>query len=172
MLDAVLRVVVSVVLAFACAAKVLDLASFRAQLTTRMGDPATEQGRTILHERTPLTYADKIVKPLLIGQGQNDPRVNVAESEQIVKAMQSKNIPVTYVLFPDEGHGFRRPENNTAFNAVTEDFLANKCLGGRFQPIGSDLRARGRRSGPGSGRSARGEKVNPAERVCGAAPAA
>ena len=114
-------------------------ASFRAQLTTRMGDPATEQGRTILHERSPLTYADKIVKPLLIGQGQNDPRVNVAESEQIVKAMQAKNIPVTYVLFPDEGHGFRRPENNTAFNAVTEDFLANKCLGGRFQPIGSDF---------------------------------
>ena len=53
--------------------------------------------------------------------------------------MQAKNIPVTYVLFPDEGHGFRRPENNTAFNAVTEDFLANKCLGGRFQPIGSDF---------------------------------
>jgi dipeptidyl aminopeptidase/acylaminoacyl peptidase len=114
-------------------------ASFRAQLTTRMGDPATEQGKTILHERSPLTYADKIVKPLLIGQGQNDPRVNVAESEQIVKAMQSKNIPVTYVLFPDEGHGFRRPENNTAFNAVTEDFLASKCLGGRFQPIGNDF---------------------------------
>jgi len=43
------------------------------------------------------------------------------------------------VLFPDEGHGFRRPENNTAFNAVTEDFLANKCLGGRFQPIGNDF---------------------------------
>ena len=53
--------------------------------------------------------------------------------------MQSKNIPVTYVLFPDEGHGFRRPENNTAFNAVTEDFLASKCLGGRFQPIGNDF---------------------------------
>jgi dipeptidyl aminopeptidase/acylaminoacyl peptidase len=104
-----------------------------------MGDPATEQGRTILHERSPLTYADKIVKPLLIGQGQNDPRVNVAESEQIVKAMQAKSIPVTYVLFPDEGHGFRRPENNTAFNAVTEDFLANKCLGGRVEPIGNDF---------------------------------
>jgi dipeptidyl aminopeptidase/acylaminoacyl peptidase len=114
-------------------------ASFRAQFTTRMGDPATEEGRAMLHERSPLTYADKIVKPLLIGQGQNDPRVNVAESEQIVKAMQAKNIPVTYVLYPDEGHGFRRPENNTAFNAVTEDFLANKCLGGRFEPIGDDF---------------------------------
>jgi dipeptidyl aminopeptidase/acylaminoacyl peptidase len=113
--------------------------SFRAQLITRMGDPDTEDGRKLLKERSPLTYADQIKKPLLIGQGKNDPRVNVAESEQIVKAMQAKNIPVTYVLYPDEGHGFRRPENNTAFNAVTEDFLASKCLGGRAEPIGSDF---------------------------------
>jgi len=114
-------------------------ASFRAQLTSRMGNPETEEGRKILKERSPLSYADQIRKPLLIGQGKNDPRVNVAESEQIVKAMQAKNIPVTYVLYPDEGHGFRRPENNTSFNAVTEDFLANKCLGGRFEPIGNDF---------------------------------
>jgi dipeptidyl aminopeptidase/acylaminoacyl peptidase len=114
-------------------------ASFRAQLITRMGDPATDEGRKILHERSPLTYADKISKPLLIGQGQNDPRVNVKESEQIVQAMQAKSIPVTYVLYPDEGHGFRRPENSMSFNAVTEDFLASKCLGGRFQPIGDDF---------------------------------
>ena len=53
--------------------------------------------------------------------------------------MKAKNIPVTYVLFPDEGHGFARPENNKAFNAITENFLA-KCLGGRAQPIGEDLK--------------------------------
>jgi dipeptidyl aminopeptidase/acylaminoacyl peptidase len=114
-------------------------ASFRAQFTSRMGNPDTTDGRKMLAERSPLTYADKISKPLLIGQGKNDPRVNVNESEQIVKAMQAKNIPVTYVLYPDEGHGFRRPENNTSFNAVAEDFLANKCLGGRVEPIGSDF---------------------------------
>ena len=114
-------------------------ASFRAQFTTRMGNPDTDEGRALLKERSPLTYADQIKKPLLIGQGKNDPRVNVNESEQIVKAMQAKNIPVTYVLFPDEGHGFRRPENNTAFNAVAEDFLSSKCLGGRVEPIGSDF---------------------------------
>ena len=114
-------------------------ASFRAQFTTRMGNPDTEEGRKLLTERSPLTYADQIKKPLLIGQGKNDPRVNVNESEQIVKAMQAKKIPVTYVLFPDEGHGFRRPENNTAFNAVAEDFLSNKCLGGRAEPIGGDF---------------------------------
>ena len=114
-------------------------ASFRAQFTTRMGNPDTEEGRKLLIERSPLTYADRIKKPLLIGQGKNDPRVNVNESEQIVKAMQAKDIPVTYVLYPDEGHGFRRPENNTSFNAVAEEFLSDKCLGGRVEPIGSDF---------------------------------
>ncbi len=110
-------------------------ASFFEQLTKRMGDPRTEEGKAWLTERSPLTHADKIVKPLLIGQGANDPRVKQDESDQIVNAMTAKNIPVTYVLFPDEGHGFARPENNKAFNAVAEGFLS-QCLGGRAEPIG------------------------------------
>ena len=65
----------------------------------------------------------------------NDPRVKQAEADQIVKAMNAKKIPVTYVLFHDEGHGFMRPENRFAFYAVTEGFLA-KNLGGRYEPIG------------------------------------
>jgi dipeptidyl aminopeptidase/acylaminoacyl peptidase len=114
-------------------------ASFYEQLARRMGDPRTEEGRKWLTERSPLTHADKISKPLLIGQGANDPRVKQDESDQIVKAMTAKKIPVTYVLFPDEGHGFARPENSKAFNAVAEGFLA-QCLGGRAEPIGDDLR--------------------------------
>jgi dipeptidyl aminopeptidase/acylaminoacyl peptidase len=102
---------------------------------TRVGDNRTEEGRKFLESRSPLTRVDKISKPLLIGQGANDPRVKQAESDQIVKAMQAKNIPVTYTLFPDEGHGFARPENNIAFMAVTEAFLA-KHVGGRAEPIG------------------------------------
>jgi dipeptidyl aminopeptidase/acylaminoacyl peptidase len=102
---------------------------------TRVGDNRTEEGRKFLESRSPLTRVDKISKPLLIGQGANDPRVKQAESDQIVKAMQAKNIPVTYVLFPDEGHGFARPENNIAFMAITEAFLA-KHVGGRAEPIG------------------------------------
>lgn len=113
-------------------------ASFYKQLTQRMGDPPTEAGKQWLTERSPLSPVDKISKPRLIGQGANDPRVKQAESGQIVNAMKAKNIPVTYLLFPDEGHGFRRPENSTAFNAVTEGFL-DQCLGGRVQPIGNDL---------------------------------
>jgi hypothetical protein len=74
----------------------------------------------------------------LIGQGANDPRVKQSEADQIVKAMQEKKIAVTYVLFPDEGHGFARPANRMAFNAVSEAFLAEH-LGGRFEPIGNDF---------------------------------
>jgi dipeptidyl aminopeptidase/acylaminoacyl peptidase len=112
----------------------------KAQFYKRMGDPTTEEGRKLLHDRSPLFKADAIRRPLLIGQGANDPRVNQAESDQIVKAMAAKNIPVTYVLFPDEGHGFARPENSIAFNAVAEQFLG-KCLSGRVEPIGGALKA-------------------------------
>lgn len=106
--------------------------------TTRVGDFRTEEGRKLLEERSPLNYVDRIKKPLLIGQGKNDPRVNEAEADQIVAAMQAKHIPVTYVLFPDEGHGFHRPENNMSFNAVAEVFLAQN-LGGRYEPISEDV---------------------------------
>ncbi len=104
----------------------------------RVGDVETEEGRALLAERSPLTHADKIVRPLLIGQGVNDPRVKQAESDQIVEAMKGRNIPVTYVLYPDEGHGFARPENRKSFNAVAEAFLA-ETLGGRVEPVGGDF---------------------------------
>ncbi len=104
----------------------------------RVGDHTTDEGRKFLEARSPLTRVDRITKPLLIGQGANDPRVKQAEADQIVSAMQQRQIPVTYVLFPDEGHGFQQPENNTAFNAVAEGFLS-KHLGGRFEPAGDSI---------------------------------
>ncbi|MEL6686427.1 MAG: S9 family peptidase [Pseudomonadota bacterium] len=112
--------------------------SFRRVLEKRVGDPNTEEGRAILEAASPLNSVDNITKPLLIGQGANDPRVKQAESDQIVDAMQAKGIPVTYALFPDEGHGFARPENRLAFYGVAEGFLST-CLGGRAEPIGDDL---------------------------------
>jgi dipeptidyl aminopeptidase/acylaminoacyl peptidase len=112
----------------------------RIQLYKRVGDPTTPDGAALLKACSPLTRADSIVRPLLIGQGANDPRVKQAESDQIVAALQSKSIPVTYVLFPDEGHGFARPENNIAFFAVAEHFLA-ACLDGRTEPFGDTLKA-------------------------------
>lgn len=113
--------------------------SFKQQFYQRMGNPTTDDGRALLQAASPLTHVDKIKKPLLIGQGANDPRVKQAESDQIVSAMKAKGIPVTYVLFPDEGHGFARPTNNIAFNAVTENFL-QPCLGGRAEPIGDTIK--------------------------------
>jgi dipeptidyl aminopeptidase/acylaminoacyl peptidase len=104
-------------------------------LARGVGDPRTPEGEALLRERSPLHAAGDIKKPLLIGQGANDPRVKRAESDQIVEAMRASGLPVTYVLFPDEGHGFARPENNLAFNAVAEGFLAS-CLEGRQEPIG------------------------------------
>jgi dipeptidyl aminopeptidase/acylaminoacyl peptidase len=106
----------------------------------RIGDPTTEQGRQLLHDRSPLFKVEAIKRPLLIGQGTNDPRVNQAESGQIVNAMAKKGIPVTYILFPDEGHGFVRPENRIAFFAAAEQFLA-AFLGGRAEPIDGAIKA-------------------------------
>jgi dipeptidyl aminopeptidase/acylaminoacyl peptidase len=113
-------------------------APFMPVMKRKVGDVETEAGREALLKRSPLQLVDKIKKPLLIAQGANDPRVKKLEADQIVAAMKSKNIPVTYVLYPDEGHGFRRPENNKSFNAVQEAFLAAQ-LGGRFEPVGEDF---------------------------------
>ncbi|MGH7131153.1 MAG: S9 family peptidase [Phycisphaerales bacterium] len=108
------------------------------QFTARVGDFQSDEGKAFLLSRSPISKVDQIKKPLLIGQGANDPRVKQSEADQIVKAMQDKKIPVTYVLFADEGHGFARPPNRMAFYAVAEAFLAQH-LGGRFQPVGSDF---------------------------------
>jgi dipeptidyl aminopeptidase/acylaminoacyl peptidase len=112
--------------------------TFFEQFATRVGDPRTDDGKKLLEARSPLNFADKIKKPLLIGQGANDPRVHQAESDRIVAAMQAKKIPVTYVLYPDEGHGFYRATNRRSFYAVSEAFLG-QCLGGRIEPVGKDF---------------------------------
>ncbi len=96
----------------------------------RIGNLETE--KEFLKERSPLFKADQISKPLLIAQGANDPRVKQAESDQIVSKMRSHNLPVMYLLYPDEGHGFVRPENRLKFYAAAEQFLA-KHLGGRAE---------------------------------------
>jgi len=108
-----------------------------AMFKDRLGNWDTDAGKQALMAASPINHVDAIKAPLLIAQGANDPRVNQAESDQIVKAMQDKRIPVTYVLFSDEGHGFARPENNLAFFAVAEAFLSAH-LGGLYQPAAAD----------------------------------
>ncbi|WP_447727236.1 S9 family peptidase [Sphingomonas koreensis] len=103
-----------------------------------IGDPSKPEDLKRMMAQSPISRVDAIKRPLLIGQGGNDPRVVKAESDQIVAAMKAKTLPVTYINYPDEGHGFVRPENRLSFFGITEGFLA-KCLGGRAQPIGGDF---------------------------------
>ncbi len=104
--------------------------TFLATFHKRVGNPDTEE--EFLKSRSPLFKVDQIKIPLLIAQGANDPRVKQSESEQIVEAMKSKGIAYEYILFPDEGHGFAKPENRLKFYAAAEKFLATH-LGGRYE---------------------------------------
>ena len=108
----------------------------RIMMYRRMADPRTPEGRTLLEQESPLFSAERIRTPLMVVQGANDPRVNRAESEQIVIALRDRGFPVEYVLADDEGHGFARPVNNMALMMAAEKFLA-KHLGGRFQEGGT-----------------------------------
>jgi dipeptidyl aminopeptidase/acylaminoacyl peptidase len=110
--------------------------ALKRQMVLRVGDPENPADQELLTRASPLFSAHKIVAPLLIGQGANDPRVPVIESEQVVKALELSGVPVTYVLYRDEGHGFSRAENKMDFYARAEAFLA-QCLGGRFEPLPS-----------------------------------
>lgn len=128
---------------------------FAANIKARVGDWTTAEGRAALTAVSPLTHADRIQRPLLIAQGSNDARVPPQESERIVEAMQRAGVPVTYVVFPNEGHAFRRHENLVAHEAIYEAFLAAH-LGGRVEPLtaeelaGADFRIEaGRENIPG-----------------------
>jgi dipeptidyl aminopeptidase/acylaminoacyl peptidase len=106
----------------------------RVSLFDELGDPATDKER--LTRISPLFHADKITKPMLVIQGANDPRVLQIESDEIVAAARKNNVPVEYIVFPDEGHGFLRKENRiTASNAYLA-FL-NQHLKGIAPPEGA-----------------------------------
>jgi len=103
-----------------------------------VGDPADPEQRKDLLARSAISRIDDIKVPLLVGQGGNDPRVTKQEADNLVEAMQAKGLPVTYINYPDEGHGFQKPENRMSFFAAMEGFLGT-CLGGRVQPIGDSF---------------------------------
>lgn len=98
----------------------------RAALYDELGDPATDRDR--LYAISPLFHADRITKPLLVVQGANDPRVLQAESDELVAAVKANGVPVEYVLFPDEGHGFRVKANQITASEAYLGFL-NEHIG-------------------------------------------
>lgn len=95
--------------------------SFRASLYSELGDPAEHEER--LRRISPLFHASNITKPVLVVQGANDPRVLQVESDEMVAAVKANNVPVEYVLFPDEGHGFTKRENRVAASNAYLSFL-------------------------------------------------
>ncbi len=101
-----------------------------AQFHRRVGNPDSDAD--FLWSRSPLSAASRIRIPMLIAQGANDPRVKQAESEQIVAALRAAGVEHEYLLFPDEGHGFAKPENRLRFYAAADRFLA-RYLGGRAE---------------------------------------
>lgn len=109
----------------------------RQMLYRAVGNPGTPEGRAALKERSPWHRAGRITDALMIAQGANDPRVPQRESDQMVHSLVERGIPVTYLLFPDEGHGFSREPNRLVFNAMMEAFLA-KHLGGALEPFALD----------------------------------
>ena len=95
--------------------------SFRKALYDEMGDPATDEAR---HRAiSPLFHAHNIVKPLMVVQGANDPRVLQVESDELVEAVKKNGTPVEYVLFPDEGHGFTKKKNRITASDAYLKFL-------------------------------------------------
>jgi dipeptidyl aminopeptidase/acylaminoacyl peptidase len=105
----------------------------------RVGDPATPDGRKRLLATSPLTRAADIDRPLLIAQGANDPVTSEVDTREFVRTVKDKGVPVTFMRYPDESESLSRPANMLAFHAVAEAFLG-KCLGGRIEPFGSDLK--------------------------------
>jgi dipeptidyl aminopeptidase/acylaminoacyl peptidase len=99
-----------------------------------IGNPETKAGRSKLLSFSPITRVNSIKKPLMIFQGEHDPRVNRAESDQMVAAMKENGLPVVYVLYSNEGHGFHHEANSKTHQAFTEKFLA-KVMGGWYEPI-------------------------------------
>lgn len=96
--------------------------SNRKALYTELGDPFTADS-VALFAKSPLFHADKITKPFIVLQGSNDPRVLQVESDEIVAAARKNNVPVEYVIFPDEGHGFVKKENNIKASEAVLKFL-------------------------------------------------
>ncbi|MFL5392983.1 MAG: alpha/beta fold hydrolase, partial [Myxococcales bacterium] len=95
--------------------------SFRLALYKEIGDPVKDEA--MLKANSPLFHADKIRRPLLVLQGQNDPRVIKPESDEIVDAVKKNHVPVEYVVFPDEGHGFTKKANEVRAYSTTLEFL-------------------------------------------------
>ena len=103
--------------------------SFRTALYAELGDPTTTEGEAFLKAKSPLFHADRIRRPMIVLQGANDPRVLKVESDEMVEAVKKNNVPVEYIVFPDEGHGFVKRENEIRGYKAILEFLEKYLKG-------------------------------------------
>jgi acetyl esterase/lipase len=111
-------------------------ATWRDELYLRVGDPRTPEGARLLRDRSPLYRAGDIRSPLLLAFGGRDRLSSRVETDQIAASIRARRGDLTYLIYPDEGHGLARPQNRLSFYAVAEQFLG-ACLGGRIEPVGT-----------------------------------
>lgn len=109
---------------------------WREDMYLRIGDPRTAEGQQRLRDRSPLSRIAQIRRPLLLVQGGHDPRVPRSDADAVAGNLRARRVPLTYLFYPDEGHGLSRPQNRLAFFAIAEQFLGD-CLGGRIEPVGA-----------------------------------
>jgi dipeptidyl aminopeptidase/acylaminoacyl peptidase len=104
----------------------------------RVGDIRTTKGQQLLRNQSPLNSVAQIHQPLLVTHGALDRIVEQRQSDTIVQRLRELNRPVTYFIYSNEGHDYRRPENWESFWAIAERFL-HEHLGGRYEPYGDDI---------------------------------
>jgi esterase/lipase len=139
----------------------------KAMFDVRVGNIEDPKDEELVRNASPLHKADRIRRPLLIGQGANDPRVKQAESEQIVAAIEKSGGKVTYVVYPDEGHGFARPENRIDFQA-RGGAVPRRAIGGTLRGPWSPTPTRVRPRSCGSwGRPLAGDRRDSRGDRCG-----
>jgi dipeptidyl aminopeptidase/acylaminoacyl peptidase len=104
-------------------------AAFAGSIYAKFGDPKNPDHAKYLHDRSPIHFVEQIVRPLLVVQGKNDPRVKQDQSDRIVEALKSRQVPVEYLILPDEGHGFSKDESRLQAFRLTDRFLDRYLFG-------------------------------------------
>jgi dipeptidyl aminopeptidase/acylaminoacyl peptidase len=104
-------------------------AAFNQAIYAKFGNPKDPADAAFLHDRSPIHYAERIQRPLMVVQGDKDVRVHQDQSDRIVEALRSKGVPVHYLILKNEGHGFSRNESRLAVYGATDRFLDRYLFG-------------------------------------------
>lgn len=113
-------------------------AAFASYIYAKFGDPRNPEHQKYQHDRSPIHFADHMVRPLLVVQGKNDVRVRQDQSDRIVEALKARKVPVEYLILPDEGHGFSKDESRLRVYRFTDRFLDRYLFGDTSVAVSAD----------------------------------